>query len=223
MTLSRRAAAAALVLASCSLLACSTMPRVGPPAPSVGDSQAEAAYRRTLDRWTRQAQIYQQLDSRMFIAATLEAAEFRASRVARQATFRALPEADAAALLAAERDLAKSYLELTVGLFANERRFDDLGSPGSFWRVALITPSGEAVPSRVERVTRPDPNLRGLYPFVDEGWTVYRFSFERAPKDGPALLPPETAKVTLKVASALGRAELSWELGAPGADPAAWP
>ena len=149
MRLSGRCLAGALVAGALPLCGCAQMlrpPRAGPEAPTVADKAAEARYQEVLSRFTQRAEIYQGLDTRMFIAATLQAMAFRQARVERVADLRSLPRAEVEAALAKEKKEHGEVLEVFLGVHANERRLDDLARPGSIWRVALVSEAGEVVP-----------------------------------------------------------------------------
>jgi hypothetical protein len=198
-------------------------PRVGPPAPVVADRAAEERYQLVLARWTRRAELYDGFDSRLFVAAALETMELREAKASRLALFKALAPAEAEPLIAAERAAHAQVLSVTMGVHANERRFDDFASTGSIWRVALVSRTGEAQPVAIVRLPRPDASMRGLYPFLETFWTAYRIDFPRSFPNGTQVLAQEPGKVLLRLSSALGKIELTWELSAPGARGAAWP
>ena len=174
--------------------------------------------------WTRRAEIYDGLDTRAFLAATFQSAEFLAARVERAAAFRSLPRPDAEALLAQERKDGERTLEVVLGLHANERRFDDLARPDSLWRLALVTEAGEASPVSVEKLDAADPNLRALYPYLDTYWTAYRLRFPREFENGARVLAEKAQELGLRLSSGVGTAQLRWALVAPPAGgAAAWP
>ena len=215
------AAACALALGGCPSLL--RPPRVGPEAPRVADRDAEKRYQQILDRWTRRAEIYDGLDSRAFLAATFQSFAFLQARVERVAALRSLPLAEAEAMLSAERKAHQESLEVVLGLHANDRRFDDLGRPGSIWTIALVGEAGEVQPTSVEKLPL-DPNLKALYPYLDTFWAAYRLRFPRTFENGAQVLPEKAQSFALRLSSAVGKAELRWELAAPPAAGAvAWP
>jgi hypothetical protein len=202
-----RLAACALVL----LGGCSTLPpRVGEPPAQVADSQAEQAYHQVFDRWTRQTTIYDQLDNRMFLAATLQSPEFVKARVERLAAFEALPSADEQSLLQSQSaDAAQGY-DFFFGVHTEKRRWNDLDRNPSLWRVALHTSAGEVTPVLVERIQRPNVNLRGIYVYLGDFWVGYRVRFPAALPDGRPLVGPGETQLVLKLDSALGHAHLDF-------------
>lgn len=218
---------AAVALAGAVLLAgCASMlrpPRVGPEPATLADKDAERAYQAVLERWTRRAEIYDGLDSRLFLAGTLQSWTFREARSRRVAAFRGLCASEVETLLGDERKAHAESIELVLGVHANERRWDDLARPASTWHVVLATESGEVAATSVARMTKPWPNLTALYPYLDTFWTGYTIRFPRALPGGAPVVPPQAQKVTVRVASSLGKAELRWDLDAPSAAATDWP
>ena len=179
------------------------VPKVGEPAPALKDAAAEAAYQATLDRYTSRREIYNRLDTRLFGAMTLQSAAFVEARVRRQAAFQDIPSATADADVAkAQAEVAGEYV-FFLGVHLNDHRYDDLDKRDSTWRLALVAPSGDVTPLKVERVGRSNLNLRALYPYLDDFWTAYRVRFPRA-------LPPGTARLEVHLASALGQASFEF-------------
>ncbi len=225
----RRCAAAVAACAALALGAgCPAMlrpPRVGPEAPRVGDAEAERRYQEVLDRWTRSAEIYEGLDTRLFVAATFQAAAFRAARAERTATFLSLARPEAEALLAGQLREAAEGLDVVLGVHANDRRLDDFSRPDSVWRLALVSEAGEAAPASIVKLDAADPNLRALYPYLAAYWTAYRVRFPRTFDNGAQVLPEKAQSFALRVSSAVGKAEVRWDLAAPPAAgaAAAWP
>ena len=89
-----------------------------------------------------------------------------------------------------------------VAAYTDERRENDLGDSKTVWRVALETGGQEAPPLRIEKIGRPNENLRELYPYMDFHFTlVYRLHFPKVAQ----------APAVLRIASGVGMAELTFE------------
>jgi len=205
------------VVVSLALLGCQSMrtpPRVGPPPPRVGDDQAEERFAQTLGRWTRRAEVYEGFDSRVFLATTYLSMDFRRARAERLAAFQSMPAAEVQAVLAVERTKHELAHEFILGVHANERRFDDFSRRESIWRVALVSSAGEALPLEIERLHRPDPNMRAVYPYIEQFWTAYLIRFPRSFPDGRPVIP-ETGSFVLRFSSTLGRADLVFDVDSP--------
>ncbi|MGC4116441.1 MAG: hypothetical protein QM765_18065 [Myxococcales bacterium] len=223
----RLAAVATACTLALALGGCPSMmrpPRAGSEAPKLSDREAEKRYQDVLGQWTRRAEIYDGLDSQAFLAATFQPLVFREARVERVAAFGSLPKADAEAMLAQERQKHAAGLDFVLGLYANEKRFDDLANPDSVWKLALATEAGEEAPLSIVKLDAADPNLRALYPYLDAYWTAYQIRFARTFANGAQVVPATTQGLVLRLSSSVGKAELRWDLAAlPASGAPAWP
>ncbi len=184
-------------------------PSVGEPPPALSDGAAEAAYDATLRRYTDESAVYDGFDTRLFAAATFQSRAFVEARVRRRGAFQAQTEAELQAELARELANLEEAHEVFLGVHLNDPRYDDFDRKGSIWRVVLVGPSGEVKPSSIERVGRANLDLRAIYPYMGSFWVGYRLRFPRRLESGALTVPPGTERVVLRIASALGRAELS--------------
>jgi hypothetical protein len=169
-----------------------------PNAPAPGD---EETYARALERYSARGEVYEGLDQRLFVAATYNSPAFVEARVRRRGAFLVQPAQEIEKALADELAAIASSDVVFMGVHANNPRHEDFGRPQSLWRLALASESAETTPTKVERVGRPDENLRSLFPYLREFWVGYWLHFPK--------LSTGAEKLTLRVASSLGRAELS--------------
>jgi hypothetical protein len=197
--MSARAAAVLLPL----LLACSALPRSPRPAPEEGD------WPRVRDAQTRREKVYDRLAVEAFASATRETPEVRAARVARTAAWKAMTPDERAALQAEEDAAAAKYEEFTVSLFTPDRNDNDLDSPKTAWRIALVVPGGPELLATDVDTLRPDALLRTLYPNVGDFDIVYRVRFERPPGPSPAA-------VVLRLAGPRARVDFDFGVPPPG-------
>jgi hypothetical protein len=205
----RRAMLALALVAS--LPSCSTVPpRVGEAPARVPDADKESAYHELFDRWTRHTELYDALDTRMFVAATIQSPEFVTGRAQRMAEFQDLPAADAQALTARELAAEAGSYGFFLGVHTNDRKVNDLDRSQTIWRVALQTSAGEVTPISIERVSRPDANLRAIFLYLSDFWVGYRVRFPAALPDGRPLVAPGEAALALRLDSALGHARLEF-------------
>lgn len=191
------AIACLLLLTGC---ASGRLPQVGEPPPMLADAEAERAYLELLERYTDRRAIYDGLDTRMFAAATLQAPAFVEARVRRRGSFRAQPQSEVEAELAAERAALQGVQAVFLGVHLNDPKYDDLDRRDSIWRLALLSGGAELAPQSIRRVGRADLAMRAIYPYLGDFWVGYEVRF-------PATLPAGE-KLVLKIASALGKAEL---------------
>lgn len=187
-----------------------TPPKIGEKGRSAEDTADERKYRQVLEQYTDEAQVYAQLDTRAFIGATFQSWEFRDARVRRVVAFQKAPEAVLQERLAKERSELESGHTFFVGIHANESLYDDLDRKSSIWRIVLVTPAGETTPAKIERIGRSTLNLRTLYPYLDEFWTAYAITFPIQTGAGTQVIPSDAKRVTLRMASTLGAADLDF-------------
>jgi hypothetical protein len=186
----------------------STPPMIGDPPPRLEDPEAERVYREILDRYTGRDEIYAGMDTHLFAGATYQSWAFREARVKRMAQFQRMSVEEIQARLLEERSEWERFHVFELGAWTEDPRFDDFDSKTSVWRIALVANGVELLPVEVKREKRVDQNVRGLYPYMGLFWVKYRVVFPRHGPNGSPLLPSGTKGLTLRLASALGRADL---------------
>lgn len=182
-------------------------PRVGGTPPALENVEEERAYRAHLDSVTGSAELYAAFDTNAFLAATLQTPAFRASRARREAAFRSETQVELDARMSKEREAEGLGHEWIVGVNVVDPAHQNLDRKKSSWRVAMVTPTGTYLPTRIERVGRATLGMRALYPYLDTFWVAYRVWFPRE-VDGREVIPPGSAQVTLQLAGVLGSADL---------------
>jgi hypothetical protein len=156
-----------------------TPPTIGDPAPQLADRRKEQAYQDILEKFSDRAEVYDGFESRV------------------------------EELLAAERAEDTQFNEFHMGVHVNDPKFEDFAFPRtSIWRIVLLTPVGEVEPVSVERIGRSTLDMRAFYPYLGVFWVAYKVRFPKVLKDGTPIIPPSASHVTLRLASALGHAEL---------------
>src|SRR5690606_16048984 len=92
------------------------------------------------------------------------------------------------------------------------RRWNDFADDDSIWRMTLLAPDGGAVgPASIEEI-EVDQNLRVVYPYIGRFDKAYIVRFPRVTPDNRRVIPPEARSFTLRIASALGIAEPTWNV-----------
>lgn len=186
----------------------STPPTLGELTPALKDERQEKDYEAVLGRFTGRAEVYNGFDTILFIAATLETPAFRDARIHREALFRALSDDTVQERLTQQMAEAARTHEFNMGVHVFDYHFDDFDRSWSIWTLRLVTPEGEVGPVSVERVGRSDANVRAYYPYLATFWVSYRVRFPTTFPDGRPVILPSTDRVTLRVASTLGKAEV---------------
>jgi hypothetical protein len=146
----------------------------------------------------------------MFTAATFQTWPFREARVHRLALFQVQPTPVEQRHLVEERAEFESFHEFFFGAHVNNYRYDDFDRPNTIWRIALVSGAVETTPVSVQRVGRSNLDMRAIYPYMDEFWVAYRIRFPRTTREGQPVIPPGTSKVLLRLASTLGKAEMTF-------------
>jgi len=187
-------------------------PSVGERGPQASNEAAEAAYEATIAKFTERGESYNQLDDRIFCAATYQSWAFREARVQRLASFQSRSPEQVLNNLDQERAAYDGYYEFFFGAHVSDFHFNDFDRPDSIWRLALIADSSQAQPLLIQRVGRADLNMRAIYPYMDEFWVGYWVRFPRNASNGSPLLTPGTTRFKLRVASSLGRVDMLFPL-----------
>jgi hypothetical protein len=199
-----------------------TPPTIGEPGAELPDRRAEASYQAALERATGHREVYSGLDTRLFAAATYQSPEFREARLRRQAKFQSWPEARLDEEIARERADAAQVHEVVFGLSLVDRKFDDLDSRNSIWRLSLTTDRGEVTPLTVRRIGRANQDTRAYYPYMGDFWSVYTARFPVA-AGSTALVGPGTKTLVFRLSSTQGQVELSFPVGGTAAPPVPTP
>ena len=194
---------ALLVLSVCaSSCATAPIPRIGgDAAPAVSDAADEAKYQSVLEAHTKSQAIYDNLDQKCFVHATIQSPRYVEARLAREAVFRSLPTDEIAKARVAEQARLSDATEFIMGTYTADYRWDDFQRPNSMWRIALVVGDRELTPISIVRVGRATADLRSFYPYLESFWVAYRVRF-------PKIEARSGETIRLKLSSSLGRAEL---------------
>lgn len=187
-----------------------------PPHPaSLYSFEAQLApkdYPIVLRTWTQSAKIYQGLDDKMFVTATYHAPELR------RAFALAFPDIYGHGGKITRRELVdltggvEQHHNFLLAVYTPNNRWNDLGRDDSIWRLALrgsndieVGPD-EIIPIKV------DENLRAVYPYITRFDKVYLVRFPLIDPLQHVVLDNTTTDIRLRIASALGSANMRWHL-----------
>jgi hypothetical protein len=205
-----RAIVLALMLAGCS----------GPrPATLFGPQRhlTSGDYEDVLATWTRSSRVYRNFETKMFVTATFHSPEFR------RAFAIAFPEIFGHGGAVTRRELVdltgdvEQFHNFFMAVYTPDDQWNDLAQPDSIWRVNLIGSDEVAVDPDKIIMVKLDANLREVYPYIghfDQGYLV-RFPLTDAMHR--LVLDSRSTGAVLRIASALGVAEMQWQL-APTAE-----
>lgn len=161
----------------------------------------DTPYHAAVRQWTAKANIYQFADQRAQFQATIESKVFRQQRARELAHEQGWSREAEQTELEKQRKADLDETSFILGAYTEIPHDNSLGEARSIWRVALDTPTGEVLPTRIDPIGRPDSNSLALYPYLDNFQRAYRLHFPKVVQ-GP---------VTLKIGSAAGLAKLEFE------------
>ncbi len=158
--------------------------------------------------WTRSGSLVRDLETVIHIDATFESPEWRAAYVAERVRRDALPDSEAAALLAAQKQANTESYEVELLVSTHDTRWNDLQKgTRSMWRVALMDDRGNQVtPISIKRERRPDAVVRAWFPTMGDFAEAYTVRFPRSVD----LMGAGTRALTLRVSGARGAIEVTW-------------
>ena len=184
------------------------------PASLFGPTQPFEAkdYSSVLKTWTRSTKVYGSLDTKLFIDATLHSPEFR------RVFALAFPDIYGQGGEVTRRELVdlsggiEQYVNFFISAYTAETKWNDFNQPDSIWRLTLSSNEGIVVsPAQIIQV-KIDANLKAVYPHIDGFDRAYLIRFPLTDPMQRLLLKRDTQSLTLRAASALGVADLTWQL-----------
>ncbi len=165
-----------------------------------------------LAKWTRGDRIYRGFDTQLFVTATMHTAELRL------AFAEAFPEIYGHGGMVTRRELVdltgdvEQFHNFFVAAYTPDDKWNDLAEPDSVWRLRLRGSGGIVVdPAAIETV-KLDANLCQVYPYLGRFDKAYIVRFPLTDEQQRLVLDERSTSATLRVASALGGAELVWDL-----------
>jgi hypothetical protein len=92
-----------------------------------------------------------------------------------------------------------------------DKTANDWNEPQSVWRIAVNLGMGERAPDRILKYERPfNPEMRALYPYLDEYSTAYQLRFPV--QEAPPASAQRSQEIYLVVAGALGTMRFDWRV-----------
>lgn len=164
------------------------------------------------DRWTRDADAYEQFQTKALVAATLKVEPFRRAYVDEYARLFALAPEQKAALLEAELEEDRQTLVVIVAFYTEENAWNDLNPARGIWEVRLENERGDiAQPFTVTRLNKRNPTWRTLFPYAKQHHILYELRFERNLPDGRPIARGGEA-LDLVIAGAPTRVRMRWTM-----------
>jgi hypothetical protein len=210
----KAAARAALAGAVALLVGC------GPPKPALVDFSETARdyrakdYEQTYKRWTRHQTALIDYDVALEAWVTFKSWDFREAYIERYASIYSLSDADRAALRQAQKDAFHRAYEFHMTAQSASYRWNDLEKSSSPWRVTLIDALGhELSPEYIHVEKLPDVYEREFFPAKNPFTKTYSVRFPVPAPGTSEFAGVKSGSITLRLASPVGRLELTWQSG----------
>ncbi|RME20537.1 MAG: hypothetical protein D6806_16185 [Deltaproteobacteria bacterium] len=167
-------------------------------------------YRDALERHMRWAEIYNNVDREMSVVAVYIGPALRKLLYGEYRRVFGIPVTASRGRL--ERNLIESEGKTTFFLFADAADYAmaNLEERDSAWKVSLRLSDGKTFVGKVTYLRVPWPNLKALFPFVDEFGRSFLVTFGGAGgQDAPEDL--SGGRLVLHIGGAFGSADMSWD------------
>ena len=163
------------------------------------------------ERWTRHDFVMKDVEKAMEVWATFKSWDFREAYIERYASTYSLSEADRAKLRAGQLTALHDAYEFNVTAQSANYKWNDLEKANSPWRVTLLDALGHELP--LETVTikvqkLPDAYEREFFPAKTPFSKTYNVRF--VPPPDTDFVGLKSGSIILRIASPLGRIELTW-------------
>lgn len=173
-------------------------------------SATTPAYVDSRDDWTRQGEVWEDFQGRLFVDATLKNEQFRREYVREYTRLFALTPDQATALLASELAEEEEQHVVMAAVFFGNPDWEELDPSHGIWAVRLQNDAGDWLPpTQVKRLDTDNPTWRQLYPFIDPHDAFFELRFDRQLDDGTPLVR-SGAPVHLVIAGAPAQMKLTW-------------
>jgi len=168
-------------------------------------------YGEVYERWTRHDFAMHDVEKALEVWVTFKSWDFREAFVERYSSIYSLSDADRTTLRKAQRDALHQAYEFHVTAQSANYKWNDLEKSSSPWRVTLLDALGhelapEAGSIKIEKL--PDAYEREFFPAKNPFSKTYSVRF--VPHANSDFLGMSSGSVVLRIASPLGRIELSW-------------
>lgn len=162
--------------------------------------------------WTRQDSVHRDLDLVLEAKATMRSPQFQEAYLRRWAEVYKVSEGEMARLLAAEKEQEGRALRFLLVAQTGKREWNDFDKPDSLWRIYLQNERGQRIPLSAKRHLENRTEAEGFFRL--EPWSeAYELSFDLEGEEARGF---SAQRLTLILASVLGEAEFSWDVGVAG-------
>ncbi|CAG1065214.1 hypothetical protein BAC1_00792 [uncultured bacterium] len=167
-------------------------------------------YFKSLDRWSRGQKVYQGLEARLYMNATLKTAEFRRAYMERYAAMYELSPGHAKAMAERENEQAEAFNEFFFTAYTPDETLNDFDESESVWQMYIEDSAGNrSRPISITEVDSSEHVIREFFPYFDLWSKAYTVKFPKYADTGGEI-NPEKGPVKLIVTGVMGKGELEW-------------
>jgi hypothetical protein len=213
-----RAAAALTLLSAAALLgACASRKPVLVDFSETPRDYRSKDYNDVFERWTRHGLARLDVEAALECWATYKSWDFREAYIEHYSGIYSLSEADKTTLRAAQLDSFHDSYEFHVTAQSANYKWNDLERRNTPWKVTLVDGLGHELPAESVKLEKlPDPYEVEFFPHKGPFTRTYNIRFRRGAVDGkaaPDFVGASTGSLTLRIASPVGRVEVTWQSG----------
>ncbi len=169
-------------------------------------------YPAVFEAWTRHAKLVSDVGTVMEVWATFKSWDFRQAYVAKYAKIYDLPEGDVESLLKSEREKARAVYEIHMVTQSTNDRWNDFANRNSPWQLTLLDGTGAEIPRTTIKLEKlPDAYEIEFFPTRTPFSKTFTVRFVRPEGSGDAFVGPASGRMILRLASPVGKLEVSWE------------
>jgi hypothetical protein len=169
-------------------------------------------YNDVYERWTRHDFVMHDVEKALEVWATFKSWDFREAYVERYATIYSLSDGDRAKLRAGQLAALHDAYEFNVTAQSANYKWNDLEKVSSSpWRVTLLDALGHELPLETASIKvqkLPDAYEREFFPAKTPFSKTYSVRF--VPPANTDFVGMKSGSIILRIASPLGRVELTW-------------
>ncbi len=169
-------------------------------------------YGATFEAWTRHGKHLQDIGTVLEIWATFKSWDFRQAWVAKYAKVYDLADDERESLKKSELETARAVYEIHLVAQSTIDQWNDLASKRSAWRLTLLDGTGaELAPTSVKVERYPDAYESAFFPTRTPFSKTYTVRFVRPEGSGDSFVGPASGRLILRIASPVGKVEVTWE------------
>ena len=185
--------------------------------PAVDFSEASKTYRSedykaVFEAWTRHAKMVEEIGTVMEIWATLKSWDFRQAYLAKYAKVYDLADGERDQLAKSLKETAHAVYEIHLVAQSTNDRWNDFDRRTSPWRITLLDGTGaELAPASIKVEKLPEVYENEFFPTHTLFSRTYTLKFVLPEGSGESFAGPESGRMTLRIASPIGKVEVVWE------------